>query len=87
MNDNNGIVHVVLGNRTRRTCIKLQTSTREGRSNRIRNIGLELFQPFARMATDLGNGWMSALDPGGSGRYYYANTITGVTQWEYPTDL
>ena len=42
--------------------------------------------PRSPMATELGNGWVQAPDPGCPGRMYYANTITGVTSWEYPTD-
>ena len=38
------------------------------------------------MAQELGNGWVAAMDPG-SGRTYYANTLTGVTCWEYPAEL
>lgn len=30
-------------------------------------------------------GWVSAIDPSSS-RRYYANTVTGVTQWEPPTE-
>lgn len=30
-------------------------------------------------------GWVAAQDPG-SGRTYYANTVTGVTQWDIPTE-
>ena len=37
-------------------------------------------------AQELGNGWVAAMDPG-SGRTYYANTLSGVTSWEYPAEL
>jgi hypothetical protein len=38
------------------------------------------------MATPIGGDWVAAMDPG-SGRTYYANTVTGVTTWEWPADL
>lgn len=34
------------------------------------------------MAQELGNGWVAALDPG-SGRTYYANTVTVRTRVSY----
>jgi hypothetical protein len=35
------------------------------------------------MSTQLANGWVAAVDPG-SGRTYYANSLTGATSWEVP---
>ncbi len=38
-----------------------------------------------QMSTQLANGWVAAVDPG-SGRTYYANSLTGATSWEVPAE-
>lgn len=41
--------------------------------------------PHLQMSS-LPGGWVAAVDPG-SGRTYYANTVTGVTSWEVPAEV
>ncbi len=38
------------------------------------------------MATPIGGNWVAALDPS-TGRTYYANTVTAVTQWTWPAEI
>jgi hypothetical protein len=55
-------------------------------TSRPRTPSILFFLPSSAQMSTLGNGWVTATDPG-SGRTYYYNQLTQTTSWEYPADL